>query len=145
MNLVNRRALPQSLVNDEVSLTRWILKHSEQFRFCETVEVFDMAETVAIFLKRTYSFLESLAEILAYAHDFTDSAHLSPQLVLNSLELLERPARKLHNNITIPRRIRRTARSVLVECAVFPASYVSKGETCREFCRHKSNREARSL
>ena len=126
MNLIDRRALPQSLVYDEVAFTRRVLKHSEQFRFRETVEVFDMAETVPVFLQRTYSFLESLAEILAYAHDFTDSAHLSPKFVLNSLELLERPARKLHNNITIPRRIRRTARSVLVECAVFPASYVSK-------------------
>ena len=64
-----------------------------------------MTETVSAGLKRSDSLLEGFLIGLTDTHDLTYGTHLSTELILYTLELLESPACELNNHIISVRNI----------------------------------------
>ena len=88
-------------------------QHVQQLRQRLLVEVLGEAQAVAADLQRPDGFLQGLLVVLPDAHDFADGAHLRAQLVFGAAELLEGPARELHDHVIARGR-------VLVQRAVAP-------------------------
>ena len=136
--LLNRRALAQGLIHDELALARRVREQGKQLVLCLVVEILRPAQTVTAVLQTADRLLEGFLIGLADAHDLTDGAHLRAQLVLGSLELLKGPARELNHNVV-------AARNVLVQRAVLAAGDLVERQPAGKHRGNQGDREAGSL
>ena len=99
------------------------------------MEVLGEAQAVAAGLERADGLLERLLVGLADGHDLAHGAHLGAQLVLDALELLERPACELDDDVV-------AARDVVGQRAVLAAGDLVEREAARQHRGHERDGEA---
>ena len=80
--------------------------------------------------------MQGFLVVFANGHDFTDGAHLRPQLIFNAFKFFKGPAGKFDDDII-------AIRHIAVESAVFTTRQVCQGQARCQFGRNESNREAR--
>ena len=103
--LVDRKPLLERLVEVEKTFAGGRGNQRPELFERKFLDFLDHAEPGPADFERTDRFLERLLEIFADAHDFADRLHLRAEPVLGLRELLERPARKLHDDVITRRRV----------------------------------------
>ena len=138
MQLVNRGALAQRLVHDELALAGGVGQQVDELPQRLLVEVLGKAEAIAALLKRANGLLEGFLVGLADGHDLAHGAHLRAQTVLDALELLKGPAGELDDDVV-------AIGMVLVERAPLAAGNLVEREAAGEHGGDECDGEAGGL
>ena len=138
VELVNCSTLAESLIHNELSLAGGVAELSHELVLSHFIEILSESKAVSVLFKAADSLLEGFLISLAYTHYLADSSHLSAQLVLSALELLECPASELDNDVV-------AVGIVLVQSAVLTAGDLIKSKSAGQHSRNQCYREACSL
>ena len=136
--LVDGSALAECFIYNELTLAGRETQLRKQFVLGKLVEILREAEAVSAGFQGTDSLLESLLVGLADGHYLADSLHLSAELVLSALELLESPSCELDYDIV-------AAGNVLIKCSVLSAGDLVQRQTACEHSGNERDRESGRL
>ncbi len=132
---VRGRAFPDRFIEHELSGGAGRPDGLDEGFLRPGIVAFEETQTVAFVLKGADGFLEGFLVVLADTHHFANGAHLRSQLVIRAVELLEGPARELHDHIV-------AGWDVLVERTLFPVGELVKRYAGREVGGDEGDGEA---
>ena len=135
MDFLYGSSFSQGLVDDKITLTGWGNQQLQQLFFGFFIKIFGMSQTVPSGFQASDCFLEGFFKSLSNTHDLSHRAHLSAQLVLHPFEFFKGPAGKFNYHVI-------SVRHIFVQCTVFSAGNICKGQPGGKHCRHQGNGES---